>query len=58
VIEGKKWGTRCCSSRLLSVWHCATSISLLTGSPLLLALPMAVAIDVGFVCCEVAALVE
>jgi hypothetical protein len=43
---------------LLSVWHCATSISLLTGSPLLLALPMAVAIDVGFVCCEVAALVE
>jgi hypothetical protein len=42
---------------LLSVWHCATSISLLTGSPLLLALPMAVAIDVGFVCCEVAALV-
>jgi hypothetical protein len=43
---------------LLSVWHCATSISLLTGSPLLLALPMAVAIDMGFVCCEVAALVE
>ena len=31
---------------LLSVWHCATSISLL------------MAIDVVFVCCEVAALVE
>jgi hypothetical protein len=43
---------------LLSVWHCATSISLLTGSPLILAAPMAVAIDVGFVACEVAALVE
>jgi len=42
----------------LSVWHCATSIALLTGSPLLLALPMAVAIDCGLVCCEVAALVE
>lgn len=42
----------------LSVWHCATSISLLTGSPLLLALPMAVAVDCGLVCCEVAALVE
>lgn len=40
----------------LSVWHCSTSIALLTGSPLLLALPMAVAIDVGFVCCELAAL--
>lgn len=40
----------------LSVWHCATSISLLTGSPILLAMPMAVAIDAGFVCCELAAL--
>jgi hypothetical protein len=40
----------------LSVWHCATSISLLTGSPLLLALPMAVAVDCGLVCCEIAAL--
>jgi ATP/ADP translocase len=40
----------------LSVWHCASSIALLTGSPLLLALPMAVAIDCGFVVCELAAL--
>ncbi len=40
----------------LSVWHCATSIALLTGGPLWLAVPMAVAIDVGFVCCELAAL--
>lgn len=43
---------------ILSVWHCATSIAALTGSPLLLALPMAVAIDCGFVCCEVAALLD
>jgi hypothetical protein len=42
----------------LSVWHCATSISLLTGSPVVLALPMAVAIDVGFVCCELAVLAD
>jgi hypothetical protein len=40
----------------LSVWHCASSIALLTGSPLFLALPMAVAIDAGFVACEIAAL--
>lgn len=43
---------------LLSVWHCATSIAALTGSPIMLALPMAVAIDCGFVCCEVAALLD
>lgn len=47
---------------LLSVWHCAVSISLLTtgetGWGLLLSLPMAVAIDAGLVCCEVAALVD
>jgi hypothetical protein len=41
---------------VLSVWHCATSISLLTGGSLFLAVPMAVAIDVGFVACELAAL--
>jgi hypothetical protein len=40
----------------LSVLHCATSIGLLTGSSLWLALPMAVAIDCGLVACEVAAL--
>ena len=40
----------------MSVWHCATTIAVVTGSPLLLAMPMAVAIDCGFVACEVAAL--
>lgn len=42
----------------LSVWHCSEAISLLTGSPLVLALPMAVAIDVGFTCCEYALLCD
>lgn len=41
---------------VLSVWHCAQSIALLTGGNLWLALPMAVAIDMGLVCCEVATL--
>jgi len=45
-----------CGLLFLSVWHCATSIAALTGSPLLLALPMAVAIDCGFVACEWAAM--
>jgi hypothetical protein len=40
----------------LSVWHCSQSIALLTGSPLALAAPMAIAIDCGFVACEWAAL--
>lgn len=39
---------------ILSIWHCTASIALLTGSPLLLAAPMAIAIDVGFCCCELA----
>jgi hypothetical protein len=39
---------------VLSIWHCTASIALLTGSPLLLAAPMAIAIDAGFVCCELA----
>lgn len=43
---------------LLSVCHCASSLSELTGSSLILAFPMAVAVDVGFVCCEAALLVE
>lgn len=42
----------------LSVWHCANSISLLTGSPLALAMPMAVAIDCGLVACEIALITE
>lgn len=42
----------------LSVWHCAIAIALLTNSPLALAALMAVAIDGGFVCCELALLEE
>jgi hypothetical protein len=34
------------------------SIALLTGSPVALALPMAVAIDLGLVACEVALISE
>jgi hypothetical protein len=40
---------------LLSVWHCACSIAMLTGCHIIAAVPMAVAIDVGFVACELAA---
>ncbi len=40
----------------LSVWHCATSIATLTGSHIMLALPMAIAIDCGLVYCEWATL--
>ena len=43
---------------LLSVYHCAESVSILTGSPLWLALPMAVAIDAGLVACELALITE
>lgn len=38
----------------LSVWHCANSVALLTGSGLALAVPLAVAIDAGLVACEMA----
>jgi hypothetical protein len=43
---------------LLSVWHCSESIALLTGSPVALAFPMAVAIDMGLVACEAALISE
>ena len=43
---------------LLSVWHCATSIAGLTGSELHLAIPMALAVDLGLVGCEVSLLRE
>lgn len=43
---------------LLSVWHCSQSIAILTGSPVVLALPMAVAIDAGLVSCELALITE
>jgi hypothetical protein len=42
----------------LSVWHCSEAIALLTGSPIALALPLAVAIDCGLVSCEVALISE
>lgn len=38
----------------LSVFHCAESIALITGSHLMLAAPMAIAIDIGLVACELA----
>ena len=40
----------------LSVWHCAESIAALSGSPVWMALPMAIAIDCGLVYCEAATL--
>lgn len=43
---------------ILSVWHCSQSIALLTGSPVALAMPMAVAIDCGLVACEIALISE
>lgn len=42
----------------LSVWHCSQSIALLTGSPVALSMPMAVAIDAGLVACELAIITE
>jgi hypothetical protein len=42
----------------LSVWHCASSIAVRTGSPLALAMPMAIAIDCGLVACEIALITE
>ena len=42
----------------LSVWHRSEAIALLTGSPVALALPLALAIDCGLVACEVALISE
>jgi hypothetical protein len=42
----------------LSVWHCSQSVALLTGSPVALAVPLAIAVDVGLVACEVALITE
>jgi len=41
----------------LSVYHCSESISMITGSGLGLAVPMALAIDCGLVSCEVSIIV-
>ena len=43
---------------LLSVWHCADAISLLTGGTMFAAIPLAVAIDCGLVSCELAVIAE
>lgn len=40
----------------LSVWHCTEALAALTGSPIALALLLAVGIDCGMVACEVASL--
>lgn len=40
----------------LSIWHCSVAIAALTGSPVWLAVPMAIAIDIGFVACKMATL--
>ncbi len=41
---------------LLSVWHCTEAIALLTGSPLILAVLLALGIDAGMVMCEIASI--
>jgi hypothetical protein len=46
-----------CFLLVLSLWHCTTALSLLTGSPWPLALCMAIGIDAGMVASEVAAIV-
>lgn len=43
---------------VLSVWHCAESIAIITGSPVLLAFPLALAIDAGLISCELALISE
>jgi hypothetical protein len=51
-------GATCVGLLALSVWHCATAVSLLTGTHLALAVPMAIAIDCGLVACELATVSE
>lgn len=60
---GQLWVAGCAGGSgvtllFLSVYHCSTSISLLTGSELWLTLPMSVAIDCGLVACEIALITE
>lgn len=68
-VAGEKWkaeqfgvayfaGTSGLALLFMSVYHCAASIALLTGSGLVLAVPMAVAIDCGLVACEVAIITQ
>lgn len=67
-VAGEKWkaaqfgvayfaGTSGLALLFMSVYHCSESIALLTGSGLVLAVPMAIAIDCGLVACEVALIV-
>ena len=60
---GQKWvgglaGGSGVALLFLSVWHCANSIAVLTGSELALAVPLALAIDLGLVSCEIALVTE
>ncbi len=68
-VAGEKWragqrgvarfaGVSGVSLLLLSVWHCSQSIAALTGSPVALAVPMSLAIDMGLVACEIAIITE
>lgn len=52
----KAIGCVACVVLLLSVYHCSTSIMATTGSPLWLAIPLAIGIDAGLVCSKVAIL--
>lgn len=42
----------------LSVWHCSESIAAITGGGIALAIPMAIAIDLGFLACELALITD
>jgi hypothetical protein len=68
-VAGEKWkaeqkgiayfaGASGMALLFMSVYHCSESISLLTGSGLVLAVPMSVAIDCGLVACEVAIITQ
>jgi len=49
-------GVVACVVLLLSVYHCSTSIMATTGSPIWLAVPLAIGIDAGLVCSKLAIL--
>jgi hypothetical protein len=42
---------------VLSVWHCTEALAVLTGTPTVLSVLLAVGIDCGMVGCELAAIV-
>src|ERR1700691_761863 len=45
-----------CFVLLLSVWHCTEALQALTGSPFVLAVLLAIGIDLGMVACEIGAI--